>query len=327
MGAYVVRRLLWNIPAYLGILFFVQVALWSGPNPVFTKLGKHPSAGDKKRVTEELGLDRPRSVQYLDYVTGYNAKTKEWGTPFSLSQESWTNPGNSVGHLLSRAVWPSLAITVPSLILTSLISIVIGLISAFYRGKAIDRVLVTLAVLGMSVSFLVYIIFGQYFGAYRMNEWLGTDFFAIQGYDLSRPGGLVYFLALPVLISTIVAMGYDTRYYRAVMVEETNRDYIRTARAKGLSERKVMFKHMLKNAMVSIITRIMITLPFLVMGSILLETFFNIPGMGKMLFSAIINKDFPVIQGFTAVFAILFILSNILTDVLYAVVDPRVRLS
>jgi peptide/nickel transport system permease protein len=327
MGAYVIRRLLWNIPSYLGILLFVQIALWLGPDPVYSKLGKHPEPGDVERVTKELGLDRTKPVQYLDYVTGYNAKTKEWGTPFNLGHESWDKPGNTVSHLLTSAVGPSLAITVPSLVLTALISIVIGLISAFHRGKSIDRLLMTLAVLGMSVSFLVYIIFGQYFGAYKLNEWLGTDLFAIQGYDLSRPGGLIYFLALPVLISTIVAMGYDTRYYRAVMVEESTKDYIRTARAKGLAESKVMFKHMLKNAMVSIVTRIMITLPFLITGSILLENFFNIPGMGKMLFSAIINKDFPVIQGFTAVFAIIFIISNILTDVLYALVDPRVRLT
>ena len=128
------------------------------------------------------------------------------------------------------------------------------------------------------------------------------------------------------MISTIVAMGYDTRFYRTVMVEETQRDYIRTARAKGLTERRVMFKHMLKNAMISIITRIMITLPFLVTGSILLEMYFNIPGMGRTLITAIKGLDFPIVQTFTAIFAALFIVSNILTDVLYALVDPRVRL-
>ena len=179
----------------------------------------------------------------------------------------------------------------------------------------------------MSVSFVVYIVLGQYFAAFRLNETLGETLFAVQGYDTSVPGWWVRFCMLPVLISTIVAMGYDTRFYRSVMVEETTKDYIRTARAKGISERQVMFKHMLKNAMVSIVTRIMITLPFLVVGSILLEMYFNIPGMGKVLINAINNRDFPVIQGFTAVFAVIFIVSNILTDVLYGVVDPRVRLS
>ena len=135
-----------------------------------------------------------------------------------------------------------------------------------------------------------------------------------------------YFFALPVIISVIVSMGYDTRFYRAVMVEEIERDYITTARAKGASQSKIMFVHMLRNAMIPIITRVMITLPFLVTGSILLEKFFGIPGMGFVLLNAIDNSDFPVIEGFTAIFAGLFIISNIATDVLYAVFDPRVRL-
>ena len=133
-------------------------------------------------------------------------------------------------------------------------------------------------------------------------------------------------MLLPVLISVIVSMGYDTRFYRAVMVEETQADYITTARAKGAPQSKVMFVHMLRNAMIPIVTRVMITLPFLVTGSILLEEFFGIPGMGYVLLSAIRNNDFPVVEGFTAVFAGLFILSIIATDILYAVFDPRVRL-
>jgi peptide/nickel transport system permease protein len=122
-------------------------------------------------------------------------------------------------------------------------------------------------------------------------------------------------------------MGYDTRFYRAVMVEESARDYITTARAKGATKRKIMFVHMLKNAMIPIITRIMITLPFLVMGSLLLEVYFNIPGMGRALYDSITVNDFPVTQTLVAIFAGIFILSVILTDVLYALVDPRVRLS
>ena len=128
------------------------------------------------------------------------------------------------------------------------------------------------------------------------------------------------------MISVIVSMGYDTRFYRAVMVEETQAEYITTARAKGASRIKIMFVHMLRNAMIPIITRVMITLPFLVTGSILLEQFFGIPGMGYTLLSAITNGDFPVVEVFTAVFAGLFILSLIATDILYALFDPRVRL-
>jgi peptide/nickel transport system permease protein len=203
-----------------------------------------------------------------------------------------------------------------------------------------------LVVLGMSISVLVFIVLGQKFGGYWLKEQLGWAPFAASGYESwmswakldlgpvalpypSRvsPGVWATYCLLPVLIYVVVAMGYDTRFYRAVMVEETGRDYITTAVAKGATRRKVMFVHMLKNAMIPIITRIMITLPFLVAGSILLEYQFRIPGMGKLILDAIRDKDFPIIQTFTAVFAAIFILSNILTDVLYALVDPRVRLS
>ena len=312
---YVIRRLLYNIPVYLGILFFVMVALRVN-DPASVYMGKNPDKAKLKEFREMAGLDRPLPVQYLDYLNG-----------FSLDKESWKNPGLKVGEMLVGAVGPTVAITLPALVLTSILSIVIGLVAAFNRGRAIDRALVITAVIGMSVSFLVYIVIGQYFGAFKLNEAVGGTVFAVQGFDTDQPGWWFRFCLLPVLISTIVAMGYDTRFYRSVMVEETTKDYIRTARAKGLSENRIMFKHMLKNAMVSIVTRVMITLPFLVTGSILLEMYFNIPGMGKVLISAINAKDFPVIQGFTAVFAVIFILTNILTDVLYGVVDPRVRLS
>jgi peptide/nickel transport system permease protein len=221
---------------------------------------------------------------------------------------------------------PSLSITLPAMLLTLFVSIVIALVSSYYRGRLPDRVMMVAAVLGMSVSFLVYIIFGQYWGAYELNERLDGELFAIQGYE---PGlsNWVHYCMLPVLISTVVAMGYDTRFYRAVMVEESGRDYIVTARAKGASKRKIMFVHMLKNAMIPIVTRVMITLPFLIMGSLLLEVYFGIPGMGRALYDSIVNSDFPVAQTLVAIFAGVFILSVILTDVLYALVDPRVRLS
>ena len=315
MLTYVIRRLLYSIPVYLGILLIVMVALRVA-DPTSLHVGKHATEEEYATAKKNLGLDRPFHEQFGEFLYGL-----DWET------ESWDKPGQTVGELISRSIFPSLAITLPALVFTSLISIVLGLVSAFHRGKMLDRVLVTAAVLGMSISYLVYIVLGQYFGAFKFTEVTGISLFAVQGYDTSRAGWWVYYCMLPVLISTIVAMGYDTRFYRTVMVEETNKDYIRTARAKGLSENKVMFKHMLKNAMVSIVTRIMITLPFLITGSILAEIYFNIPGMGKMLITAITGKDFPVVQGFTAVFAILFIVSNILTDVLYGIVDPRVRLS
>lgn len=317
MWSYIARKLLYNVPVYLGIVALLMAALRIN-DPAYAFLGKSASPEDLVAIRERLGLDQSFLSQYLDLLGDVFT--------FDFGVYSWTNEGITVGRMLGESIVPSLAITLPALVLTSTISILVALVSAFYRGRPLDKALMFLAVLGMSISFLVYIVFGQYLGAYLLTRDSGLRIFAIGGYEPGLRNWPLYCL-LPVLISTIVAMGYDTRFYRAVMVEESGRDYITTARAKGASKRKIMFVHMLKNAMIPIITRIMTTLPFLIMGSLLLEVYFNIPGMGRVLYKAIQEQDFPVVQVFVAIFAALFILSNILTDVLYALVDPRVRLS
>lgn len=321
---YILRRTLYNIPVFLSIILVVMIALRVN-DPVSAQLGKNAGPEQIQLLTESMGLDRPFYEQYFSFL----------GKLFTLNftERSWDQEF-PVGEMIARAVPPSMAITVPTLVITASISICVGLISAFNRGKALDKTLMFIAVIGMSISVLVYIILGQYFGAYLPEEKLGNGPFAVTvdatggGWAyFFNPSNWVRYCMLPVMINTIVALGYDTRFYRAVMVEESMRDYIRTARAKGASVKRVMFVHMLKNAMIPIITRIMISLPFVITGSILVEVFFGIPGMGRTLINAINAKDFPVIQTFTALFAALFIASNILTDVLYALADPRVRLS
>lgn len=320
MWAYTLRRILYNIPVYLGIVLFVMLALRVN-DPTSAYLGKNATPEQIEQLREDFGLNDPLPVQYISV--------------FDIRERSWAYE-RPVGEILAKAIPPSVSIALPSLIITTLISTCIGLICSYNRGRLIDRTLMVLAVIGMSVSYLVYIILGQYFGAFWLPETTGVAPFAVEGYEpivsvsdgLSfRPDLWVHYCLLPVLINVIVAVGYDTRFYRAVMVEETARDYITTARAKGATARKIMYVHMLRNAMIPIITRVMITLPFLVIGSILVEVFFNIPGMGRTLIDAVNNKDFPVIQTFTAIFALIFILSNILTDILYALADPRVKLA
>ena len=317
MWIYILRRLLYNVPVYLGIILFLMLALRVN-DPVRAYLGKNSSEEAYAAKKQEMGLDRPFVEQYVGFL-GQLAT-------FDFTEESWAQDGREVGDILTSSIVPSISITLPAMLLTLMISIVIALFSAYYRGRLPDRVMMVGAVLGMSISFLVYIIFGQYWGAYVLNESVEGEIFAVQGHE---PGlsNWAHYCLLPVLISTVVAMGYDTRFYRAVMVEESGRDYIVTARAKGASKRKIMFVHMLKNAMIPIVTRVMITLPFLIMGSLLLEVYFNIPGMGRALYDSIVQSDFPVAQTLVAIFAGVFILSVILTDVLYALVDPRVRLS
>lgn len=326
MWAYLIRRLAWNIPVYLGILLLIMLVL-RVRDPVFARLPKNATEQDKEDIRAELGLDRPFIVQYAGLLRQV--------VTFTFNEDSWSRPGQSVGEIMRRSIGPSLAITVPALVLTSCLSVAVSLVSAWFRGRPPDRILVFVSVLGMSVSFLVYIILGQYFAAYRLTEITGVNLFAISFEpEVSGVGGTEFvtsvwphYYLLPVLISVIVAMGYDTRFYRAVMVEESARDYIVTARAKGAPQWRIMFVHMLKNAMIPIITRVAITLPFLITGSFLLERYFGIPGMGNQLLLAVESLDFPIVQGFTAVFAALYIGTILLTDILYAVVDPRVRLS
>lgn len=327
MWSFIIRRLLYSVPIYLGIILLVMAALRVN-DPVNAYLGKHASEEQVELKRESMGLNKPFFVQYAEFL-GHVAT-------LDFEARSWRYETRTVGEVLFEAVGPTLALTAPSLVITTIISIGVGLLSAYFRGSLVDRTLMVLIVLGMSVSVLVLIILGQYFGAYWLKDRFGLDWFAVGGYEplfggdgtgRSWIGKWVYYCSLPVMIEVLLAMGYDTRFYRAVMVEETGRDYITTAVAKGATKPKVMFVHMLKNAMIPIITRVMISFPFLIGGSILLETMFRIPGMGRALIEAITNKDFPVIQAFTAVFAGVFVVSNILTDVLYALVDPRVRLS
>ena len=325
MWAYVFRRVLYFIPVYLAILLVVMLLLRVNQDAaVAQQLGKNATAEQRERIEEDLGLKDPIYEQYFSYLSDVFT--------LSFEAESWSQK-RPVGEILRTAVVPTLMITVPSLIITAAISVAIGLVCSFKRGRWLDRVLMFAAVLGMSVSYLVYIIIGQYFGAYLLGEQMGITPFAIEGYEPVFGGGAgfspqhwVEYCALPVLIGVIVAMGYDTRFYRAVMVEECGRDYITTARAKGVSDGRIMYVHMLKNAMIPIITRVMITLPFLITGSVLVEMYFNIPGMGRELINAIISKDFPVVQATVALFAGAVVVTVILTDVLYALVDPRVRL-
>jgi peptide/nickel transport system permease protein len=352
MWPYVLRKLLYNIPVYLGIILIVMLAL-RAHDPVWAFIGKtHSGAEAQERyqtLSKDFGLDEPllpvwvnrarlmdddppEALRARPYIEFHNPLKTQYVRflrrilRLDFSGRSWDKPTQTVGERLREAIVPTLSITIPELCLTTVIAVCIGIVASYFRGGLVDRTLVLMAVLGMSISYLVYVVFGQFWGGYLLHQKGGLNWFAISGYE---PGirHWAHYCLLPVIIGVTIAVGFDTRYYRAVMVEETQRDYIATAKAKGASKPKVMFVHMLKNAMIPIITRVMITVPFLIEGSIVLERYFNIPGMGYVLIDAINAKDLPVIQTFAAVFALIFIVTNILTDVLYALVDPRVRLS
>ena len=243
MWTYIVRRTLYNIPVFLSIILVVMFALRVN-DPVSAQLGKNASQEQIDLLTEAYGLDQPFIEQYGRFI---------WKlVRLDFDERSW-DQGFPVGEMILNAIPPSMAVTIPTLSITASIAICVGLLSAFHRGKPIDKLLMFVAVIGMSISVLVYIIIGQYWGAYlpstAVDGWpfqISVDASAGSStWFFFKPSNWIAFCMLPVMINVTVALGYDTRFYRAVMVEESQKDYIRTARAKGASVRRVMFVHML----------------------------------------------------------------------------------
>jgi len=219
-----------------------------------------------------------------------------------------------VSKLLADGIVPSLMLTVPIFIIGLFTSISLSLFCAFWRDTWVDRFFVIFSVALMSVNYLVYIVAGQYFLAFK------AGWFPVWGFENYR------YLALPILIGVISGLGGSLRFYRTIMLDEAHRDYVRTARAKGVSKSRILFCHVLKNAMIPIITNVVIAIPFLYTGSLLLESFFGIPGLGYLGISAINSSDVDVVRGIVLIGAFLFVIANLLTDICYAVVDPRVKL-
>jgi len=219
-----------------------------------------------------------------------------------------------VTTMLKRGILPSLALTVPIFFGSLVLSVVLALICAYWRNRWPDRILVFVAVVLMSVNYLVWIIFGQFFMAYKWH-WFPIWGFESWGY-----------LLLPVMIGILSGLGANLRFYRTVILDEIYKDYVRTAFAKGLSPAGVLFKHVLPNAMIPIVTNTVIALPFLYTGSLLLESFFGIPGLGGLSINAINSSDVDVVRGVVLVGAILYVVASLMTDLCYALVDPRVKL-
>jgi len=219
-----------------------------------------------------------------------------------------------VSQMLKDGIGPSLSLAVPIFLIGLIVAISISLICAYFRDTWVDRTFVVIAILLMSINYLVWIIAGQYLFAYRLG------WFQIWGFESWR------YLLLPVLIGVISGLGDNLRFYRTIMLDEMYRDYVRTALAKGVSRSGVLFRHVLKNAMIPILTNVIIVIPFLYTGNLLLERFFGIPGLGNMVVNAIDYSDVDVVRAIVFVGAMLYVGANLLTDVCYALFDPRVRL-
>jgi peptide/nickel transport system permease protein len=224
-----------------------------------------------------------------------------------------------ISRRLREGALPSLGITVPLFVMGLVVSVAVALFVAFFRETYIDRVVLVVCMLTMSVAGLLYIIAGQYLVG-QLLRW-----FPISGFD-PDPAVVARFLALPVLVGVLSGFGADTRFYRTIFLEEIGRDYVRTARAKGCGDARVMVRHVLRNALIPILTNVVVQIPFLFTGALLLESFFGIPGLGALTVEAIQGNDFSTLRTMVYLGALLFIAGQILTDISYALVDPRVRL-
>ncbi len=303
------------IPTLIGVSILVfTIFNLVGDDPAYLYLGKNATQAEIEALRHELGTDQPLHIQYLRGMK--ELVTLDWG--FSMSSKE------KISKMFRDGVGPSVAITLPALVVYSIISIILGLICAFWRGRLVDKFVIVGSTVGMAISYVAVMIFGQYFLAFLPDQ-AGYVTFPITGYEKGFIKCLPYII-LPNMISAFVALGYNTRFFRSVSVEEMNKDYIRTAKAYGADAKVILFKHVLKNIMIPIIARVIVTLPFLITGSFLLESFFVIPGLGYKLLNAIQGADFPVIKIFTMLIALLVVVTNTVADILNSLVDPRVKL-
>ncbi|WP_269630725.1 ABC transporter permease [Pelomonas sp. BJYL3] len=311
MTAYLLRRLWQMIPTLLGVVLLVFFLFrWFGGDPAEILGGQNASAEQIQAIREQLGLNRPVWEQLLIFLK--QIVTFNWG-------HSWAT-NESVATLFATRMPATLTVMLPILCLEVLLAIPFALAVSAVRGSLTDRAVMVLSTVAVSISLLVYVIVGQYFFAFRLG------LFPVQGWSNSTWTNLTTYAPLPVMVAVAVALAPYTRLYRSFFLDEIGHDYVRTARAKGLPERRILLKHVLRNAMIPILTNISVALPGVFVGSFLLEVFFSIPGLGRELLLAVNRSDFPVIQAFAIYLAMLTMVINLLTDLLYKWVDPRVVL-
>jgi peptide/nickel transport system permease protein len=320
MIAYLVRRVLYGCSTVVGVLLFLFVLffLLTNPEDIARKaLGeKAPPEAIAQWMTNH-GYDRPRFWNPAAPADTMLVDHFRRMLTFDFGRSDADDV--PIARRLREGVGPSLSLTLPLFLLGVPLGVGLALVVAFFRETYIDRAGVILCVLAMSVSLLLYIIGGQYLIG-KLLRW-----FPISGFD-PRPQVIVRFLALPVLVGLLAGVGENVRFYRAVFVEETGRDHVRTARAKGCGELPVMTRHVLRNALIPILTQVVLAIPFLFTGSLLLESFFGIPGLGSITVDAIHGNDFATLRTMVYIGSLLFVLGQILTDLSYTLVDPRVRL-
>jgi peptide/nickel transport system permease protein len=309
MTAYVVRRLWQMIPTLAGVILLIFFLFnWVGGDPAQVLAGKISNPEQIANIRKQLGVDEPYWYQLWVFVK--QVFTFDFGRSWSTNEE--------VSRILLTRVGPTLTIMVPVLIIETTLAVTFAIMVAYVRGTLTDRMIMIVCTTAMSISFLVYIIVFQWLFGFILG------WFPVQGWSESFWKNLSTYAPLPILLAVAVGLAPQLRLYRSFFLEEINQDYVRTARAKGLPEKKVMMKHVLRNALIPILTNIGIYLPSVFVGSFLLEVFFSIPGLGREIITAVNRSDFPVIKAVTVYLAMLTMIINLLVDVMYKFVDPRV---
>jgi len=311
MLSFILRRVLQMIPTLAGVILLVFFLFkYFGGDPAEILGGLQASAAQIESIRKQLGLDKPVAEQLWIFVR--QVATLDWG-------QSWATK-ESVNHIFSTRLPATLTIMIPIMILEVVLAVVCGMAVAYVRGSLTDRTVMVVSTVALSISFLVYVIIGQYVFAFRLG------WFPVQGWTSSTLTNLAVYAPLPVMLAVLVSLAPNTRLYRSFFLDEIGHDYVRTARAKGVPERAILFKHVLRNAMIPILTNVATQLPGVFIGSFLIEVFFSVPGLGREVFLAVGRSDYPVIQAVTVYLAVLTMGINLITDVMYKFVDPRVVL-
>jgi peptide/nickel transport system permease protein len=309
-GSYIIRRLLYLVPVLLGVCFLIYLLFnVVAGDPTAILLGKHASVKQMAELREQLGLNQPWYMQYFDIVK--SAFTFDFGRSWSTKQQ--------ISQMIMQGAVPSLTLSLPAFFIATVVSVLFALIVSYFRGGVVDIFIRVTCIGMMSISSLVYILVFQWLFAYKF------ALFEISGYEYGFPNFVPYIL-LPALIWIVLSLGPDIRFYRTLILDEIYQDYVRTARAKGVAEKVILLKHVLRNAMIPIITYTVVQLPFLLLGSLLLESFFSIPGLGGMTITALNSSDFPVLKAMAILSAVAYIVFTLVQDVMYTIVDPRVKL-
>ena len=320
MFRYVLRRLWETIPTTIGILLLTFVLFnVVGGSPAEVILGKNATAESIAAFNHKWGYDKPLIIGIGDPGSGIRGW---WDSQFFrfIGDLCKGDFGYSLEHqepvidILKRGVGPSLSLTVPILVGGVALGLMLAMLSAAARGRWVDKAILAVSAALMSINYVIWVLAGQFFLSYK------AGLFPVWGYENA------FYLVLPVLIGIVSSLGTDVRFFRTALLDELYKPYVLTARSKGLSQGVILFRHVLRNALIPIVTYVSLSIPYLFTGSLLLESFFGIPGLGSVSINAIHSSDMAIVRTVVVLGALLYQFVNLATDVLYAFLDPRVRM-